>query len=242
MIKIFRILRRKIKSYLIDSKLYLLFEPTTEFVLRWIYTIKFAKWYNEEVMGELHIITQGDIQYDNRYKLYQFLLEQENLKNRIIDYLEFGVYRGASLKWWVDNNKNPESRFFGFDTFHGLPESWGSNPRGTYSAHGRLPQIQDNRCYYEAGFFKDTLYKFLEKYALDRKMIVHLDADLYSSTLYVLTAINFKLKKGDIIIFDEFTDVIHEFRAFYEFKLAYNFRYKVLGSVNNGYQIAFMVI
>ena len=41
-----------------------------------------------------------------------------------------------------------------------------------------------------------------------------MDADLYSSTLYVLTMLAPYLKAGDIVMFDEFTVPRHEYLAF----------------------------
>ena len=47
-----------------------------------------------------------------------------------------------------------------------------------------------------------------------RPKIIHLDADLFSSTIFVLSQLYPYLKKGDIIFFDEFNVANHEFLAF----------------------------
>lgn len=65
-----------------------------------------------------------------------------------------------------------------------------------------------------------------------------MDADLFSSTLYVLTSLAPFLKSGDIIIFDEFNVPNHEFLAFEAFINSYYFEYEVLGAVNNYYNLA----
>lgn len=57
----------------------------------------------------------------DRNWLYRSVIEQEALDRCPINYLEFGVYRGDSLRLWLDGISHPDSRFVGFDTFTGLP-------------------------------------------------------------------------------------------------------------------------
>ena len=111
--------------------------------------------------------------------MYKYVYESENLTQ--FDYFEFGVGEGHSMKWWLNNNNNPNSRFYGFDTFTGLPESWGFRHKGY--GYYKQPSVQDNRCIFIKGLFQDTLYEFVKDYNFDKKIIIHLDADLYSSSL-----------------------------------------------------------
>jgi hypothetical protein len=69
-----------------------------------------------------------------------------------------------------------------------------------------------------------------------------MDADLYSSTLYVLTSLSQYLRKVDILIFDEFNIPMHEFKAFPEWIKAYHINYKVLAASNNYYQVAVKIL
>jgi hypothetical protein len=68
-----------------------------------------------------------------------------------------------------------------------------------------------------------------------------MDADLYSSTLFVLTRLYPILKKDDIIIFDEFGVPTHEFKAFTEIVHAYNLKFSIIGAVNNYLQLAIKI-
>ncbi len=151
----------------------------------------------------------------------QFMLEREGLTGPI-DYLEFGVSKGGSLRWWVEHSPHPESTFVGFDTFEGLPEDWGPWPKGAFTADGKAPEIADPRCSFVKGLFQDTLPGWLIGREFKRRIVVHLDADLYTSTLMVLTQIMPRLKSGDIIIFDEFNNYLHEYRAFIDATTAYS--------------------
>jgi hypothetical protein len=71
--------------------------------------------------------------------------------------------------------------------------------------------------------------------------VVHMDADLYSSTLFALTSMAPFLREGDIILFDEFNIPNHEFDAWSDFVRSYYIQYEVVGAVNNFYQVAMRV-
>lgn len=173
--------------------------------------------------------------YNKRYALFSHIISTEDLDD--IDYFEFGVENGKSFKWWLQNIKNKNARFFGFDTFSGLPEAWGPYKKGDMSA-GDVPKIDDSRKLFIQGLFQQTLPMHLDKFDSSKRKVIHLDADLYSSTLYVLTSLAPYLKAGDILFFDEFNVPMHEYKAFIEFVRSYYINYEVLGAVNNFYQIA----
>jgi len=183
----------------------------------------------------------SSIDLDRRYDLYKTINEKE-IKNEAITYLEFGVASGRSFKWWVKENTNPDSRFVGFDTFTGLPEDWGPYKKGAMSAGDKPPEIDDKRVSWEQGLFQQKLPEFIANNSKPtQKLIIHLDADLYTATLYALTTLYPWLKKGDIIFFDEFNVPLHEFKAFDEFVRSFYFEYEVLAAVNNYYQIGIKV-
>ncbi len=179
--------------------------------------------------------------YTKRYQLYQNVVDNLNLKNEGIDYLEFGVSGAYSFKWWLANCVNPDSRFYGFDTFEGLPESWGIYNKGDMAAN--VPNIDDIRGKFIKGLFQETVANFLSNHNLKngKRKIVHLDADLFSSTLYTLTSIAPYLKKGDVLLFDEFNVPNHEFYAFKIFCDSYYIKTRLLAAVNNYFQVALII-
>ena len=178
------------------------------------------------------------VRLNNRVELYKYI-NAEILRNKSIDYLEFGVYKGSSIKWWVESNKNSTSRFYGFDTFWGLPKDWNrilsKLKKGAFSTEGIVPPINDARVSFVKGVFQETLSPFLTDYTQNNRMVIHLDADLYESTLYVLTQIDYLMMKGTILIFDEFSS-IDEYRAFINYVNAYRRKYKVIGCAGYCYE------
>ncbi len=171
--------------------------------------------------------------FPKRYELYQHLIDKV-LNNVPINYLEFGVFRGASIKHFVKNHQHSDSRFYGFDTFTGLPEKWEffsqTQEQGHFTTEGVVPDIKDSRVKFIPGLFQDKLPNFLTETPLSNRLVIHLDADIYSATLYVLTKMHDLLKPGTIIVFDEFSSVLHEFRALDDYCAAYRAKYKVLGA------------
>jgi Macrocin-O-methyltransferase (TylF) len=140
-----------------------------------------------------------------------------DVRDQRVLYLEFGVYQGKSVRWWASRLTHPESMLHGFDSFQGLPATW--TPRmgkGHFDTSGQVPQIADERVRFFPGWFSDTLpvYEWPESY--DR-LVVNVDADLYSSTVEVLAFVEERLVPGSFIYFDEFNDANHEQRAFAEF-------------------------
>lgn len=168
----------------------------------------------------------------DRTWLYQSVIEQEGLSQHPINYLEFGVYRGDSLRRWLDGISNPDSKFVGFDTFTGLPERWRpTEPEGHFNAHGVIPDIKDPRCSFKVGLFQDTLPGFVTTADLSDRLVINLDADMFTSTLFVLTTLAPYLKPGALIFFDEFSCPLDEFRAFEEFVRSFRVKYEVVAAV-----------
>lgn len=229
---------RKIKALFVRFKLHKLFEPFSGFFITLYYLSKLSKWAAETKMPEFNDFYSKKHDYNKRYDLYKHIIESENLDE--IYYLEFGIAKGHSFKWWLENSTNKNSRFAGFDTFEGLPEDWGFFKQGEMV--GGIPEISDKRCEFRKGLFQDTLPLFLKEFDAGLKKVVHLDADLYSSTIFVLTSIAPLLKKDDILIFDEFNVPLHEFKAYTEFISSFYIKTEVIGAVNNYYQIAFKVV
>ncbi|MGH7496510.1 MAG: class I SAM-dependent methyltransferase [bacterium] len=233
--------RRHLKYWFVRLKLHRVTSPFLGLLENFVYLSKYSKWCHSHFVLKFGDFRVPHPNPSKRYELFQFLLIQEQLQGEI-DYLEFGVASGHSLSWWVENNKHPSSKFVGFDSFRGLPEDFGLLRKGAFSTASRPPQINDQRCRLVAGLFQDTLYDFLKVFSLDRRAVIHLDADLYSSTLFVLAALATKLKKDDILIFDEFGVPLHEFRAFLDFSTSFPVRYEVLGETNNYFQVAMKIL
>lgn len=229
--------RGKFKGLFFLARLHLLFGIFSNLFIFVGYITRLSKWIQKHKKIAYSDYYSFGFDYKKRYKLYQYIIEKENL-SQSIDYIEFGVAEGHSFRWWVEHIHDKDSTFTGFDTFTGLPEDWGPFKKGEMSNNDKVPDIKDTRVKFYQGLFQQTLEGFLKEHKFDKRTVIHMDADIYSATLYVLTTIAPHLKKGDIIFFDEFNVPMHEFKAFSEWISAFYFEYEVLGSVNNFYQVA----
>lgn len=145
-----------------------------------------------------------------------------------LDYLEFGVYRGETLDRWSKLNINPDSLFYGFDSFEGIPEQWRSRPQGYFDLGGRIPHFEDRRINCVKGWFNKTLPYFFQSTGIPRKdstVLVHIDADLYSSALFCLTMLHHHIPNY-YVMFDEFG--AGEGRALRDFISAYGVKFEAL--------------
>ena len=174
--------------------------------------------------------------YSDRWKMYEALAEK--ISDEQVLYLEFGVYEGYTLRRWARLLKNESSRFFGFDSFEGLPESWDAmRPEGTFNVQGMIPTYDDPRVSLCPGWFSDTLPDFM--LPPHQRLVVHLDADLYSSTKFVLDTLSTEISAGTIIIFDQLCDRMHELRAWDEFLQKTNRKFRFAAATINLEQVAF---
>ena len=148
-----------------------------------------------------------------------FATVAERVCDRPVLYLEFGVFTGASMQYWSRALKHPESKLHGFDSFEGLPEDFdylgGPYTKGTFHTQGVMPVINDTR----VRFFKGWFEQVLPTYSIPEHdvLVITMDADLYSSTIYVLRHLRPWIRPGTFIYFDDLSRPDHEPRAFDEF-------------------------
>lgn len=121
--------------------------------------------------------------------------------------MEFGVWQGRTIS--RIGRYFSKQKVWGFDSFVGLPESWftksnqqgPSHPAGKFDLEGDLPKSIPN-VELVAGWFSDTIPKWLEQNP-GNICFLHIDSDLYSSALTVLTLLNHRIVPGTVIVFDE---------------------------------------
>ena len=166
--------------------------------------------------------------------------ELQTLKGENIgDYLEFGVFNGASLSSMYLTCKElgvNSTRLFGFDAFEGLPadaerEDDGVWKNGFYSCSFEKmneclerKNIDSKEINWVRGWYKDTLNPVLiEKFKLSNLGIVFIDCDTYSSSKSVLDFITPLTKNPFIICLDDWKlndlDIkgMGEYKSFNEF-------------------------
>jgi predicted O-methyltransferase YrrM len=122
---------------------------------------------------------------------------------------------------------------FGFDSFLGLNEDWsGWNlSKGMFNLNGISPLVEKNVIIYN-GLYEDTIPEFVKNNNFENGIdLIHMDSDTYIPTIYALNTLNNLVRKGSIIIFDEYFGYPnwrnHEYKAFREFVLqnSINYRY-----------------
>jgi hypothetical protein len=164
--------------------------------------------------------------FDRREQLYDLVGRQ--VADRDVLYMEFGVWRGDATRYWSKLLRNPRAKLHGFDSFEGLPEAWNfDSPRGYFSVEGAIPKIEDPRVKFFKGWFEETLPQY--RLPSHDVLILNLDADLYSSTRYVLERMRDAIAPGTYLFFDEFCDRLHEMRAFDEFVASTGMKFRLLG-------------
>lgn len=183
--------------------------------------------------------------FKHRFELYEFI-NCSILESDPIDYLEFGVYKGTSIFNWAELNTHTDSRFYGFDSFEGLPDDWdrvsAAKKKGRCDVGGSVPETTDPRIQFVKGLFQQSLPLFMKRFVPRNCLVIHMDSDLYTSTLYCLTKLDAILSTRSILLFDEFYSSSHEFRAFIDYSTAYQRLYRVLGAVDRNPYVGIAII
>ena len=147
-------------------------------------------------------------------------------------WLEFGVAGGRTINYI---SKFTQDTVYGFDSFEGLPETWREGfEKGSFNMNGQLPQVNSNVELIK-GWFNETLLNFIQNQNGKRISFIHMDADLYSSTKYILDILKDYMDQDCIIVFDElvnypgFDGDTGELKAFYEFVTENQIDYRWIG-------------
>jgi Methyltransferase domain len=201
------------------------------------------------VSGLLNYLSVGRWFHDRKLAIPIRCAGREELYNQLaksivepVSYLEFGVFKGVTLRHWTTLLRHADTRFDGFDSFVGLPENWGYFcDKKLFDVQGQMPKYDDARVQLHKGWFTDTLPGFLTKFQARPTLILHLDADLYSSTIFVLRQMRPWLREGTILIFDEFFDREHEMKALTEFMQDERMSLKCLAATRALSQTAFQI-
>lgn len=129
---------------------------------------------------------------------------------------EFGVFSGRTINLCAD--RRPDVRFDGFDSFEGLPEEWAGYAAFDFDRKGNMPAVRSN-VELHVGWFDVTIPPYRSK--IDKIAYLHVDCDLYSSTVCIFENLGDKLMDGAVIVFDEYFCYpgfeAHEYKAFAEY-------------------------
>jgi hypothetical protein len=206
------------------------------FALRYLSRLpQFHAWLQEYVGAQCP-------KFSLREDLYAYIYDT-HIRDTRLEYFEMGVWYGAAIKSWTQLDSNEDSRYFGFDTFEGLPEVWEgltANAKiGTFNVGGDIDNvnINDRRVTLIKGLFQDTVHGFLEStdFSESAMRVLHIDSDLYTSALFCLSKFDHILRKNDLVIFDELSSM-DEFWALIDYSTAFRRDYKVLGHAGEYYQ------
>jgi hypothetical protein len=166
--------------------------------------------------------------FDIPRELLSYALSRATLEGL---YAEFGVNQGGTINYIA--KKKPDHMIHGFDSFEGLPEDWAGNSTfaGYFNCNGTLPKVAENVVLHK-GWFKDTVPKFASN-CPGPMAFLHVDCDLYSSTVTIFKALGDRIVPGTVIVFDEYFNypnwTSHEHKAFREFMAASGKKFKYIG-------------
>jgi Macrocin-O-methyltransferase (TylF) len=157
------------------------------------------------------------VSFDTPRELMDFAIKSAKVDGIVA---EFGVNQGGTINFI--GRKLPKHEIHGFDSFEGLPESWSGNQMeaGSFNNGGRMPKVPANVQLHK-GWFSDSLPKWSPTNKDKPIALLHVDCDLYSSTVTIFDHLEKQIVPGTVIVFDEYFNYpawqVHEHKAFREF-------------------------
>jgi O-methyltransferase len=143
-------MKRSYRNFIINAAGALL--PDSDRLRGFAYTPMFRSWQKQH--SEEYPV------FGDRLELFDYV-NQDIGADSPLQYLEFGVWEGASINHFADNNTHVESSFVGFDTFTGYSENWVDLFRSTtleyFDMDGAMPEPQDPRVSFVKGMFQIRL-------------------------------------------------------------------------------------
>jgi hypothetical protein len=157
------------------------------------------------------------VSFDTPRELMNFAIKAATVDGIVA---EFGVNQGGTINFLA--RKLPKHEIHGFDSFEGLPESWSGNQMeaGSFNNGGKMPKVPGNVALHK-GWFSDSLPKWATANSEKKIALLHVDCDLYSSTVTIFDHLEKQIVPGTVIVFDEYFNYpawqVHEHKAFREF-------------------------
>jgi hypothetical protein len=182
---------------------------------------------------------KGVAAFKSRRRLFREVLPPAPFGEKDL-FLEFGVFKGDSINRLAELRN--DVRWYGFDSFEGLPEAWGRGARkGYFDLEGVAPPVHDNVTLIK-GLFENTLRSFVKQHGEQKIAFLHVDCDIYSATKTIFDNIGPMLRPGSIILFDELFNYRGwedgEYRAFSEYAAKSGYTFEYLAYVSTGTQVA----
>jgi O-methyltransferase len=140
-------------------------------------------------------------------------------RDKLGDYLEFGVYNGTSI---VSAYRETEAlgltsmRLFGFDSFEGLPAAAAHEDEGKWKPGAWRSDLEFTRAVLDdegvdrkrvtlvPGWFSDTCVpETARKFGITKASVIMVDCDIYSSTKEALNFCAPLIQDSALILFDD---------------------------------------
>ncbi len=171
------------------------------------------------------LVPRQPLEQKLRYVL-QILLAAQVGSEAVGDYLDFGVYYGASMACMyraLCSLQLNHVRLFGFDSFQGLPSCAAEEDRspGEYACsigvarkYLSRQRVDWSRIFLVQGWFQDTLSQHLaDTHSIRHASVIMIDSGLFSSTSLALSFCAPLIGSTCILIFDNwYTDDLDQFR------------------------------